>query len=112
MEEKKTLWSDAYQWAYDRYVGNDLKEIALYEEERVRTDIAQAVCYLRNQAGLSHKQLAELAGTTPALIEDIEAADYEEDFLLMAPRIAAALHERMEVRFVPEENPEAIGLAV
>jgi len=44
--------------------------------------------------------------------EDIEEADYEEDFLLMASRIAAALHKRVEVRFVPEETPRSTGIAV
>ena len=112
MEEKKKLSSDAFQWAYDRYIGNDPKEIALYEEERVKADIAQTVYNLRNQAGLSHEQLADLAGTTASVIEDIEEADYEEDFLLMASRIAAALHKRVEVRFVPEETPEPTGIAV
>ncbi|MBM4327661.1 MAG: helix-turn-helix transcriptional regulator [Deltaproteobacteria bacterium] len=112
MEEEKKLSSDAFQWAYDRYIGNDPKEIALYEEERVKADIAQAVYNLRSQAGLSHEQLADLAGTTPSVIEDIEQADYEADFLLMASRIAAVLHKRVEVRFVPENAPESNGVAV
>ncbi len=112
MEERKKPGSDAFQWAYNRYIGNDPKEIALYEEERVKADIAQVVYDLRNQAGLSHEGLADLAGTTAAVIKDIEEADYEEDFLLMAARIAAALHKRVEVRFVPEEAPEPTEIAI
>ena len=74
MDEKKKLSSDAFQWAYDKYIGNDPKEIALYEEERVKADIAQAVYDLRNKAGLSRQQLADLAGTTASVIEEIEAS--------------------------------------
>ena len=112
MDEKKKRNSDAFQWAYDKYIGNDPKEVALYEEERVKADIAQTVYDLRNKAGLSHQQLADLAGTTASVIEEIEEADYEEDFLLMASRIAAALHKRVEVRFLPEETPDSAGIAV
>jgi ribosome-binding protein aMBF1 (putative translation factor) len=108
--EKKKLTSDAFQWAYDKYVGSDPKEIALYEEERIKADIAQNVYDLRNQAGLSREQLADLVGATASIIEDIEEADYEGDFLSMGSRIAAALHRRMEVRFVPVDAADAAGI--
>jgi len=111
MEEKKS-GSDAFQWAYDKYIGGDPKEIALYEQERVKADIAQAVYDLRNQAGLSGKQLAELVGVEESVIEDIEEADYEGDSLGIASRIAGALHRRVEVRFLPEEERESAAVPV
>jgi hypothetical protein len=37
-------------------------------------------------------------GTDPSVIEDMEEADYDEDFLVMASRIARVLHRRVEVR--------------
>ncbi|MCL4538539.1 MAG: helix-turn-helix domain-containing protein [Bacteroidetes bacterium] len=112
MEEKKKLSSDAFQWAYDRYIGNDPKEIALYEEERVKADIAQAIYNLRNQAGLTQEQLADLVGTNASVIEDIEESDYEGDFLSMASKIASALHRRVEVRLVPVQSSDSNEIAV
>lgn len=109
MEEKKTS-SDAFQWAYGKYIANDPKEVALYEEERIKADIAQTVYDLRNQASFSRKQLADLVGADESVIEDIEEADYEGDFLAMASRIASALHRRVEVRFVPVEGEESVGV--
>jgi len=109
MEEKK-MSPDAFQWAYNKYIADDPKEVALYEEERIKADIAQAVYDLRNQAGFSRKQLADLVGVEESAIEDIEEADYEGDFLAMASRIANALHRRVEVRFVPVEGKESVGI--
>jgi ribosome-binding protein aMBF1 (putative translation factor) len=111
MEEKK-LTSDAFQWAYNKYIGSDPEEVALYEEERIKADVAQAVYNLRNQANLSRDQLAELVGTTESVIEDIEEADYEGDFLAMASKIATALHRRVEVRLVPVGDIESTGISV
>ena len=98
--EEKKLSSDAFQWAYNKYIGSDPKEVVLYEEERIKADIAQAVYNLRHEAGFSRRQIADLVDTTESVIEDIEEADFEEDFLLMASRIASAFHKRVEVRFV------------
>ncbi len=111
MEEKKT-GCDAFQWAYDKYVAHDPTEVALYEEERVKADIAQEVYDLRNQAGLSRAQLGDLLSTTETIIEDIEEADYDGDYLAMASRIANALHRRLEVRFVPVEGANSAGTPV
>ena len=111
MEEKKPC-SDAFQWAYNKYIGSDPEEVALYEEERIKADVAQAVYNLRNQASLSRKQLADLVGTTESVIEDIEEVDYEGDFLAMASKIATTLHSRVEVRLVPVEDIESAGISV
>ncbi len=103
---------DAYQWAYDRYIKRDPEMEKYFEELGVKAGIARQLYNLRNQAGLTQEQLADLVGIDSSVIDDIEEADYEEDLLLMASRIAAALHKRMEVRFVPQENPEATEIAV
>ncbi|MFC1835677.1 multiprotein-bridging factor 1 family protein [Thermodesulfobacteriota bacterium] len=111
MEEKK-MRSDAFQWAYNKYIANNPEEVALYQEERIKADVAQGVYNLRNQAGLSKKQLADLVGVEESVIKDIEEADYEGDFLSMASRIANALHRRVEIRFVPMEGKESAGVSV
>ncbi len=99
MEEEK-LTGDAFDWAYEKYIAGDPTEVALFAEERIKADIGQAVYDLRNQAGISKEELANMVGTTVSVIEDIEEADYEGDFLSFASRIATALHRRVEVRFV------------
>ena len=109
MEEKK-LSSDAYQWAYDRYIKGDPEMEKCFEELGVKADVARRLYNLRNQAGLTREQLADLVGTNASVIEDMEEADYEGDFLGMASRIANALHRRVEVRLVPVEAPESAGI--
>ncbi len=79
-----------------------------FVEECIKADIGQAVYDLRNQAGLSTEQLADLIGTAVSVIEDIEEADYEGDSLSVASRIASALHRRVEVRLVPAERTELV----
>lgn len=103
---KKKLSSDAYQWAYDRYIKGRPEMEKYFEELGVKADIARQLYDLRNQAGLTQEQLADLVGTDTSVIEDIEEADYEGDFLGMASRIANALHSRVEVRLVPVEDAE------
>lgn len=110
MEEKK-LSSDAYQWAYDRYIKGRPEMEKYFEELGVKADIARQLYDLRNQAGLTLEQLADLVGTNASVIEDIEEADYEGDFLGMASRIANALHRRLHVRLVPVEDMESAEVA-
>jgi ribosome-binding protein aMBF1 (putative translation factor) len=98
MEEKKYS-SDALQWMYDEFIGNDPERIASYQEERIKAEIARQVYDLREAAGLSQKELAELAGTTSTVIDDLEEADYEGDSLSMLVRIATALKKRIDVKF-------------
>jgi transcriptional regulator with XRE-family HTH domain len=72
-----------------------------------KADIPRELYQLRNQAGLTQEQPADLAGIDASLIDDIEEADYEGDFLVIASRIAKALHRRVEVRLVPVESSES-----
>jgi ribosome-binding protein aMBF1 (putative translation factor) len=111
MAEKKHS-SDAFQLIYRRYIKEDPERVASFQEELTKAEIAREIYVLRNQQGLSHEQLANLVGPTASVIEDIEEADYEGDFLSMASRIASALHRRVEVRFVPVETSESSGITV
>jgi DNA-binding protein HU-beta len=49
MEEKK-LSSDAYQWAYDRYIKGDPEMEKYFEELGVKAGIARQLYHLRKQA--------------------------------------------------------------
>jgi transcriptional regulator with XRE-family HTH domain len=59
------------------------------------------ILHRRYYAGLSQRQLAKLVGTTASVICRLEDTDYEGHSLAMLRRIAAALHQRVEIRFVP-----------
>jgi len=71
------------------------------EEARANEEIARTICALRTAAGLTQTQLARLIGTTASVICRLEDADYEGHSLAMLRRIAGALNQRVEIRFVP-----------
>ena len=70
---------------------------------RIR-QVARKLTALRNANGLSQRQLARLIGTTASVICRLEDANYEGHSLAMLNRIAAALNQRVEIRFVPAER--------
>ena len=71
------------------------------EEARANEEIARRIQETRAAAALTQAQLAELIGTTASVICRLEDADYEGHSLAMLRRIAAALNQRVEIRFVP-----------
>ena len=93
--------SPGLRYLYDRYVGDDPRQRAAYEEHLESARIARQIYDLRTKAGLSQRALAKLVGTTASAICRLEDADYEGHSLSMLRRIAAALDQRVEVRFVP-----------
>jgi ribosome-binding protein aMBF1 (putative translation factor) len=111
MEEKK-MGRDAYQWAYDRYIKGDPEMEKYFEELGVKADIARQLYDLREQAGLTQEQLADLVGTDASVINDLEETDYEGDFIAMASRIANALHRKIEVHLVPAETQESAAVGI
>ncbi len=71
------------------------------KKRTARSDaVARQIHALRTKAGLTQKELAVLAGTTPSVISRLESADYSGHSMAMLRRIAAALDKRVEVRFV------------
>ncbi len=97
---KRKAKSDAVQYLYDRYIGNDPERLASVAEEEANLDIAQKIYDLRTNAGLSQRRLAKLVGTSASAICRLEDADYEGHSLAVLRRIAAALDKRVEIRFV------------
>ena len=82
------------------YEGKPVRMKAL-EEARANEEIARRIRDLRDRAGLTQAQLAKLVGTTASVICRLEDADYEGHSLAMLRRIASALNQRVEIRFVP-----------
>ena len=71
------------------------------EEARANEEIARNIYELRAAAALTQSQLAKLIGTTASVICRLEDADYEGHSLAMLRRIAGALNQRVEIRFIP-----------
>ncbi len=85
-----------------RYVGEDLQRKASLEQERVNAEVARTIFELRQQAGLSQKELAERVQTTQSVISRLEDADYEGHSLSMLNRIATALNQQLQVVMRPK----------
>jgi DNA-binding XRE family transcriptional regulator len=99
--KKRTFHSGALQYTYDRYIGKDPEQIRQYEEEVVNAEIARKVYDLRTKAGISQRELARRVGTSASAICRLEDADYDGHSLYMLKRIAEALDQRIEIRFIP-----------
>ncbi|MBI4907722.1 MAG: XRE family transcriptional regulator [Acidobacteria bacterium] len=74
-------------------------------EARFNLQVAQMIYDARTKAGLSQRQLADLVGSRQPVIARLEDADYEGHSLTMLQRIADALKQRLEVKFVPAGRP-------
>ena len=92
--------SPALKRLYEQFVEGDAEQEAAYEEHLVNAEIARRLWDLRNQAGLSQRELAKLVGTSASVICRLEDADYDGHSLSMLQRIAAAMNKRVEIRFV------------
>jgi predicted transcriptional regulator len=85
----------------ERLTGDDPELQEMIAEETVNAQVARIVFEARTAAGLTQKQLADLVDTQQSTIARLEDADYEGHSLSMLRRIAEALDQRLEVRFVP-----------
>jgi transcriptional regulator with XRE-family HTH domain len=85
-----------------RITGKDETLRSGIRQASVNFEIAQLIYDARTQAGLSQAALAALIGSKQPVIARLEAADYEGHSLTMLIRIASALGQRLEVRFVPQ----------
>jgi ribosome-binding protein aMBF1 (putative translation factor) len=83
--------------------GDDVDVQAAIAQARINFQVAQMIYDARAKAGLSQRQLAELVGTKQPVIARLEDADYEGHSLTMLQRIAEALNQRLEIRFVPNK---------
>ena len=100
-KKKYPVRSKSLKAAYDRYIGDDPRQKATFEEELANADVAQKIYDLRTNAGLSQRALAKLVGTTASVICQLESSDYDGHSLSMLRRIAGALDKCVEIRFVP-----------
>lgn len=64
-------------------------------------DIAFQIRELREKAGLTQKQLAELVGTKQSNIARIEDAEYTRYTLTTLEKVTKALKAKLEIKIVP-----------
>jgi DNA-binding XRE family transcriptional regulator len=92
---------DALEILHRRFYAGKTGRLKNLEEARASEEIARKIHELRTAASLTQTQLARLIGTTASVICRLEDADYEGHSLAMLRRIAGALNQRVEIRFVP-----------
>lgn len=88
----------------DRMAGTSPELRRLTEEARANAAVAQLIYEARNKAGLSQAELAERIGTKQSVISRLEDADYEGHSLNMLQRIATALGQCVEIRFLAPDK--------
>ncbi len=99
---------------FDHYLEEQLKDPAFaasFERSGEAWDVALQITALRQQAGLSQKELAKLLKTSQQQISRLESASYEGHSLSMLRRIAEALHSRVRVIFEPVEDHSGMHVA-
>lgn len=100
MAKRLTRTSDALEILRRAYEGRP-RRLKKLEEARANEAIARKIQQLRTAADLTQTQLGKLVGPTASVICRLEDADYEGRSLAMLRRVAAGLHQRVEIRFVP-----------
>ncbi|MBN2427538.1 MAG: helix-turn-helix transcriptional regulator [Deltaproteobacteria bacterium] len=92
---------------FDHYLEEQLQDpdfAARFERAGEAWDVGLQIAALRQQAGLSQKDLAKLLNTSQQQISRLESACYEGHSLSMLRRVAEALHARVRVIFELIEN--------
>jgi hypothetical protein len=100
MTKKSGTTMDAVEILHHRYFEGKPERLKILEEARANDEIGRKIFELRTKAGLTQGQLGKLVGTTASVICRLEDADYAGHSLAMLRRIAAALNQRVEIRFV------------
>ena len=89
---------------FDRYLEEQLQDPAFaarFEQSGEAWDVAMQIVALRQQAGLSQKELAALLRTSQQQISRLESPGYEGHSLSTLRRVATALHARVRIVFEP-----------
>lgn len=104
MPKKKKTTSDAVEILHRRYYRGKPERLAQLEQARAEDDLARRIYELRAQAGLTQARLAKIIGTSESVISRLEDSDYAGHSLTMLRRIAEAVNQRLEIRFVPRKG--------
>ena len=91
---------------FDRYLNEQMQDPAFaarFKQAGEAWDVALQIAALRQQAGLSQRELARKLKTSQQQISRLESPGYEGHSLSMLRRVAKVLHAR--VRVVIEAQP-------
>lgn len=99
-KKKNRTTSNALEIIDTLFINGKPEMERLVAKERTNAAIGRQIYSLRTKAGMTQSQLAERVGTTPSVISRLEDSDYDGHSMSMLQRIAAALKQRVEVRFV------------
>jgi DNA-binding XRE family transcriptional regulator len=111
MPKTKRSTTDAVEILHRRYYQGRPDRISALKEARANDSVARKLTSLRLHAGLTQRQLANRVGTTASAICRLENADYEGHSLAMLNRIASALKQRVEIRFLPVTQGKTLKTA-
>jgi DNA-binding XRE family transcriptional regulator len=104
MKDRKKSTKDAVELIHRRYFEGKPDMLAGLEEAEASATIARQIYQMREQAGITQRELAKRIGTTASVICRLEDDDYEGHSLGMLRRIAAALGKRVEIRILPAKR--------
>jgi len=99
---------------FDHYLEEQLRDAAFaarFRRAGEAWDVALQIAALRQQAGLSQKDLAKLLKTSQQQISRLESPGYEGHSLSTLRRVAEALHARVRVVFEPVEGKSQMRVA-
>jgi transcriptional regulator with XRE-family HTH domain len=99
---------------FDYYLEEQLQDptfAARFRHAGEAWDVALQIAALRQQAGLSQKDLAKLLKTSQQQISRLESPGYEGHSLSTLRRVAEALHARIRVVFEPVASRSEMRVA-
>lgn len=103
MPNVKSPITDAVDILYRRYIKDDPEMVAMMEEEESNLELARLIYDMREEAGLTHRQMAEKSGIDVRDIIRLEDCDYEGNVLVKLRRIAKALNKTVHIRVEDEQ---------
>ena len=99
---------------FDRYLAEQMQDPAFaarFQQAGEAWDVALQLAALREQAGLSQKQLAARLKTSQQQISRLESPAYEGHSLSMLRRVAKVLKARVRVVLEPDTGSATSALA-
>ena len=93
----------------DEVTGDDEALQQMIAEETVNAEVARLIYEARTAAGLTQAELAKLIGSKQPVIARLEDADYEGHSLTILQRIADALNQRIEIKFVAVDGNQKVA---
>lgn len=99
---------------FDRYLEEQMQDPAFaarFRQAGEAWDVALQIAALRQQAGLSQKELARKLNTSQQQISRLESPGYEGHSLSMLRRVAKVLHARIRVLIEADDGSKSEALA-